>query len=132
MTFSCYQANQIWDPKTYTNIVHAEDVFPGDPVFLIGGMSNGITSLAHFQSTNGGRDWARPTCVDPANCRGNLPDSGFPPDKRGFCSDPIDSAKCYILPDIPAYSGTIAADWNTVRRASACLATRAPGAQPLQ
>ena len=114
LTFSCYSANQVWDPKSYTNIVHAEDVFPGDPVFLIGGLSNGVTSLAHFQSNNGGRDWTRPTCADSTNCRGSLQAKASPPDTKGFCSDPVDYAKCYILPDIPAYSGTIAADWNTV------------------
>ena len=114
-TWSCYSANQIWDPRAFASLIHTDGIFPGDPLVMLGGLSlEQITSYAQFESTNGGRDWKRPTCADAAACRGTLASKGFGPDLRGFCADTTDALKCYMLPDLPSYAGSVATDWSTM------------------
>ena len=99
LTFSCYDGPQIWSARGYALIAHPTGIFPGDPVFMMGGYVDEQTpSIGMFVNTGDGTaNWVRPTC--PAgNC--GVQECG-------------DSPGTYCLPST-ALPGQVAWTWDTM------------------
>jgi len=79
--------------------------------FVESGPGDFLFSIAFFLSYDGGISWQRPECTSISNCRFSLP----VPDTFGRCIAEDDLYRhCYVIPDTPALSGSIAADWTTM------------------
>jgi hypothetical protein len=98
LTFSCYDGAQIWSARGYALIAHPTGIFPGDPVFLMGGYVNeSVPSIGIFVNTGDGTaNWARPTCT-PGSC-------------AQVCSD---APGTYCLPST-VLPGQVAWTWDTM------------------
>lgn len=121
LTWSCYDGEQVWQPRDFAAVLNPSGALPYNPSVLIGGLVESapgehLFSIAYFLSYDGGISWQRPECTSVDNCRSAL----VTPDTFGRCvvltasSDPDYWKHCYTIPDIPALSGSIAADWTTM------------------
>ena len=98
-SWSCFDGPQPFSPRGWAPIVSPQGIFPGDPVWLLGGDVNELTpSVAMFGNTNGGTaGWARPACSSPPCAADCEPGTGT-----------------YCLPGFPVYAGQVVADWSTL------------------
>ncbi len=110
-SWDCHDGNQLWNPRSFSPALHPKGIFPGDPIMLMGGLSEEqIFSVMHTQSYNFGIDWTRPYCTKTDQCAHPL----NVPDTYGSCSDPVWYKHCYLLPAVPALSGSVAYDTTTM------------------
>ena len=120
VSWTCSSQQQAWIAREYAVVLHT-DIFQGGADTLI--MAGGVTlleSIAEFHSTDGGITWSRPACAAPSPCMNDC--KNFPlgsectlpiPDPVGSCSSG-NFQLCYLLPDVPAFPGSMAADWSTL------------------
>lgn len=111
-TWVCYDADQIWQGRDFAPIIYAPDVFPGSPVIMAGGrVEEQIFSVGMFLSYDLGITWQRPQCFATGNCKNAL----TTPDTLGACTATSGYYRhCYVLPDVPALPGSLAADWTNL------------------
>ena len=115
LTWACYDGQQAWAPREFAAVAQAKGVLPYSPAVMLGGVSTTDTStglsIAFFLSYDGGIQWSRPECATVANCRNVLAYA----DAFGRCVDEYAYYKhCYTIPDVPALSGSLTADWSTL------------------
>ena len=100
-TWSCFDGVNIWDPRSFAPLIHPQGIFPGDPLFMLGGdIEEVLPSIGIFANTGDGTsNWVRPLCDGVSGC---------PYD----CDDPV--VPGYCDPDSPVYPGQAVSDWTTM------------------
>ena len=111
ITWNCYNGDQIWSPRFYAPLLRVPGILPVDPVIMAGGLINGGFSVGQFMSYDMGIQWQRPQCYSIYECSWPL----TVPDCQNQCACMNTSnyyQHCYVLPNAPACSGALGADWD--------------------
>lgn len=73
-TWQCFDGDQVWSPRDFAPLLHPLGIFPGDPVWMMGGDvdendDEKVPSIGMFVNTADGlANWVRPTCTNPGSC----------------------------------------------------------------